>query len=205
MDESLDDSIKLAVLGEGGVGKSALSLQYVQELFIDNYDPTIQDNYRKNIHLQDKFYDLDILDTAGQDEFTTLRSQYMKHYEAFLLVCSITSMSSLIELRKFSKEIFRSKCFPGESQPRHRIPCLIVINKIDLPQNLRQFDESNIKVIANELGFDYIFTSAKENQFVSNAFETICHMAIDSRRERIEMFNEAKGRSKPTGCKCSLM
>jgi len=129
----------------------------------------------------------------------------MKHYEAFLLVCSITSMSSLIELRKFSKEIFRSKCFPGESQPRHRIPCLIVINKIDLPQNLRQFDESNIKVIANELGFDYIFTSAKENQFVSNAFETICHMAIDSRRERIEMFNEAKGRSKPTGCKCSLM
>ena len=45
MNESMDDEIKIAVVGEGGVGKSALSLQYVQELFIDNYDPTIQDNY----------------------------------------------------------------------------------------------------------------------------------------------------------------
>lgn len=70
--DDYDDCIRLAVVGEGGVGKSALSLQYVQELFIDDYDPTIQDNYRKNIHLENKFYELDILDTAGQDEFTAL-------------------------------------------------------------------------------------------------------------------------------------
>lgn len=201
----MDDEIKIAVVGEGGVGKSALSLQYVQELFIDNYDPTIQDNYKKNVHLNDKFYELDILDTAGQDEFSSLRSQFMKSYEAFLLVCSITSPSSLHELKKFSKEIFRSKCLPGESQPRSRIPCLIVVNKIDLPENKWRFSEQNLKVVANELGFDYIYTSAKDNRFVSNAFETICHMAVESRRERIEAFAEAQRQNKTTGCQCVLM
>ena len=94
-------------VGPGGVGKSALALQYVQQLFVDTYDPTIQDNYRKKVNIQGKWYTLDILDTAGQDEFSALRSQYMANYEAFLLVCSVTSVPSLVELRDFYKEIYR--------------------------------------------------------------------------------------------------
>ena len=119
------------IVGAGGVGKSALALQYVQQLFVDTYDPTIQDNYRKKVNIYGTWYTLDILDTAGQDEFSALRSQYMSNYEAFLLVCSVTAMQSLMELKDFHKEIFRSKCHPGEFQPRHRIPCILVGNKIE--------------------------------------------------------------------------
>jgi len=220
MDPTLtSDSIKVAVVGEGGVGKSALSLQYVQQLFVEDYDPTIQDNYRKNICVNNEFYELDILDTAGQDEFTALRSQYMRSYECFLLVCSITSSSSLIELKKFCKEIIRSKTPPGQFEPDYLIPCLIVVNKVDLPERMRQFDENALKVVANELGYNYIFTSAKQNRYVDKTFETICQMAIESREERLKLWRSMRGNSMEletdgadgkgtkscSSCRCSIM
>lgn len=40
---------KLVVLGSGGVGKSALTVQFVQGIFLGKYDPTIEDCYRKVI------------------------------------------------------------------------------------------------------------------------------------------------------------
>ena len=42
---------KLVVLGSGGVGKSALTVQFVQGIFVEKYDPTIEDSYRKQVRL----------------------------------------------------------------------------------------------------------------------------------------------------------
>ena len=55
----------LVVLGSGGVGKSALTVQFVQGLFVESYDPTIEDAYKKQIEVDDKLCSLQILDTAG--------------------------------------------------------------------------------------------------------------------------------------------
>lgn len=55
------------VVGGGGVGKSALTIQLIQAHFVDEYDPTIEDSYRKQIRLDDEAALLDILDTAGQE------------------------------------------------------------------------------------------------------------------------------------------
>ena len=54
------------VLGDGGVGKSALTLQYVQHNFIDYHDPTIEDAYQQRTVIDSEPCLLDILDTAGQ-------------------------------------------------------------------------------------------------------------------------------------------
>lgn len=40
---------KLVVVGAGGVGKSALTIQLIQNHFVDEYDPTIEDSYRKQV------------------------------------------------------------------------------------------------------------------------------------------------------------
>ena len=42
---------KLVVLGTGGVGKSALTVQFVQNIFVERYDPTIEDSYRKQVFI----------------------------------------------------------------------------------------------------------------------------------------------------------
>ncbi|VDL91872.1 unnamed protein product [Schistocephalus solidus] len=56
---------KLVVLGSGGVGKSALTVQFVQNIFVEKYDPTIEDSYRKQIDVDGQQCMLEILDTAG--------------------------------------------------------------------------------------------------------------------------------------------
>ena len=57
---------RIVVLGDGGVGKSALTLQYVQHNFIDYHDPTIEDAYQQRTVIDCEPCLLDILDTAGQ-------------------------------------------------------------------------------------------------------------------------------------------
>ena len=55
---------KLVIVGGGGVGKSALTIQLIQNHFIDEYDPTIEDSYRKQVTIDDETCLLDILDTG---------------------------------------------------------------------------------------------------------------------------------------------
>jgi len=71
--------IKIVVLGTGGVGKSALTVQFVQGIFVDKYDPTIEDSYRKPFEVDGEQKVLEILDTAGTEQFTAMRDLYMKN------------------------------------------------------------------------------------------------------------------------------
>ncbi|KAI7105883.1 Ras-like [Hortaea werneckii] len=76
---------KLVVVGGGGVGKSCLTIQLIQSHFVDEYDPTIEDSYRKQCVIDDEVALLDVLDTAGQEEYSAMREQYMRTGEGFLL------------------------------------------------------------------------------------------------------------------------
>jgi len=67
--------LKLVVLGPGGVGKSSCTIRYVQNKFIEEYDPTIEDSYRKQVTVDNNPYLLEILDTAGQEEYAVMRDQ----------------------------------------------------------------------------------------------------------------------------------
>jgi small GTP-binding protein len=80
--------IREVIVGGGGVGKSALTIQLIQNNFIEEYDPTIgafffvggtliceEDSYRKQVTIDDETCLLDILDTAGQEEYSAMRDQ----------------------------------------------------------------------------------------------------------------------------------
>jgi len=59
---------KVVVLGGGGVGKSALTVRFVHSLFVEKYDPTIEDSYRRTINVDGITVSLEVLDTAGTEQ-----------------------------------------------------------------------------------------------------------------------------------------
>ncbi|CAO3676639.1 hypothetical protein G6F56_012005 [Rhizopus delemar] len=116
---------KLVVLGSGGVGKSALTVQFVQAIFVEKYDPTIEDSYRKQVEVDGYQCMLEILDTAGTEQFTAMRDLYMKNGQGFVLVFSITLRSTLTDLDEIREQIIRVK---GSDN----VPMVLVGNKCDL-------------------------------------------------------------------------
>ena len=91
---------KLVVVGAGGVGKSALTIQLIQNHFVDEYDPTIEDSYRKQVVIDGETCLLDILDTAGQEEYSAMRDQYMRTGEGFLIVFAVNNAKSFEDITK---------------------------------------------------------------------------------------------------------
>merc|ERR1712088_702037 len=100
---------KISVVGGGGVGESAITIQFIQSYFVTDYDPTIEDSYTKQCVIDDTVAKLDILDTAGQEESSAMREQYMRSGEGFLLVFSLADRTSFGEIYKFHKQILRVK------------------------------------------------------------------------------------------------
>jgi small GTP-binding protein len=68
----------------GAVGKSALAIQIVHDYFITDYDPTIEDSYKRVLAVDNEIIQLDILDTAGQDDFAPMRPSYTRQAKASL-------------------------------------------------------------------------------------------------------------------------
>ncbi|KAJ7847214.1 P-loop containing nucleoside triphosphate hydrolase protein [Mycena olivaceomarginata] len=87
------DHWTVAVLGSGNVGKTVLAIQ--------TYDPTIEDSYRKQLVVDNHMCYMDVIDTAGQEEYTILRGQWVRPSQAFVLVYSITLRSTLDRLEVF--------------------------------------------------------------------------------------------------------
>lgn len=145
---------KLVVVGDGGVGKSAITIQFFQKLFVTDYDPTIEDSYIQHTEVDDVLCILDVLDTAGQEEFSAMREQYMRKGDGFLLVYSVTDRQSYENVKHFYTQILRVK-------DKEHYPMLLVANKIDLV-SLRKVTEEEGQLLANELDIAYIETSAKD-------------------------------------------
>jgi len=153
------------VVGGGGVGKSCLTIQLIQSHFVDEYDPTIEDSYRKQCVIDDEVALLDVLDTAGQEEYSAMREQYMRTGEGFLLVYSMTSRQSFEEIVTFQQQILRVK-------DKDYFPIIVVGNKCDL-ESERQVSTEEGKQLARSFGCKFIETSAKSRINVDNAFYDI--------------------------------
>jgi len=153
---------KLVVVGGGGVGKSALTIQFIQSHFVDEYDPTIEDSYRKQCVIDEEVALLDVLDTAGQEEYGAMREQYMRTGEGFLLVYSITSRSSFDEIQGFHQQILRVK-------DKDYFPVVVVANKCDLEYERQVGPREGIE-LARHFGAVCIETSAKQRIMVDEVF-----------------------------------
>ncbi|XP_054695187.1 ras-related protein Rap-2c isoform X2 [Grus americana] len=102
---------KVVVLGSGGVGKSALTVQFVTGTFIEKYDPTIEDFYRKEIEVDSSPSVLEILDTAGTEQFASMRDLYIKNGQGFILVYSLVNQQSFQVLIRMPPLLNPTQCW----------------------------------------------------------------------------------------------
>lgn len=154
------------------MGKSALTIRLTQAEFANEYDPTIEDSYRYYCEIDGVKASLDILDTAGQEEYSSMRDMYMKTGEGFMLVFSLTDRASFEEIASFYNQIMRVK---GESVPF--VPMMMVGNKSDLSAE-RQITQEEGIALAQRFNCAYIETSAKIDENVTDAFHGVVKMIM---------------------------
>ncbi|KJZ75738.1 Ras-related protein Rap-1b [Hirsutella minnesotensis 3608] len=167
---STSRELHVVVLGAGGVGKSCLTAQFVHNEWIESYDPTIEDSYRTHIQVDGRQVVLEILDTAGTEQFVAMRDLYMKTGQGFLLVFSITSPSSLAELASLREEIIRIK-------DDENVPLVIVGNKADLEES-RAVPRAKAFSVSQRWGAPYYESSARTRTNVDEVFVDLCRQML---------------------------
>jgi len=153
---------KCVIVGAGGVGKSALTIQLIQGHFVDEYDPTIEDSYRKQVTIDNETCLLDVLDTAGQEEYSAMRDQYMRTGQGFILTYAITSRQSYDEMNVFRDQIHRVK-------DADHVPIVLAGNKCDL-EDERQITKQEAADLAKQWAVPMYETSALARINVEEVF-----------------------------------
>lgn len=173
---------KVVVLGSGGVGKSALTVKFVTGQFVEKYDPTIEDFYRKEIDVDNNPSILEILDTAGTEQFASMRDLYIKNGQGFLLIYSLLNRQTFTDLKPMRDQILRVKNSDS-------VPLILVGNKSDMFDE-REVSANEAKVLAEEWSCPHFETSAKNNSNVDEVFTEIVR----------RMKTTQKGSSSKGGC-----
>lgn len=166
------NELNIVIMGSGGVGKSALANRYTNDVFVHSYDSTIEDTYRKETMIDDKSVTLEILDTAGQEDFRSMHDSWIENGDGFLLVYDITNKNTFDELQSFYLKIRRRKS---------DVPILLTGNKCDMADEYRKIAKTEGEKLAKDWGVPcvpFLETSAKESSNVHAAFEDLARLMI---------------------------
>ena len=163
--------MKITVLGKGVVGKSSLTYRFINYNAPQEHDPTIEDRYKSNIQINGKDYEVEILDTAGEDDYQNMMDMWISFGEGFLLVFAINDEESF--------DVIKSK-YERVKKGKHnaKVPILLVGNKQDL-ENDRKITYEQAKQVAQGWGVEYIETSAKTNFNCKEAFEKMAQKIVE--------------------------
>ncbi|XP_063141720.1 GTP-binding protein Rheb isoform X1 [Rattus norvegicus] len=149
-------SRKIAILGYRSVGKSSLTIQFVEGQFVDSYDPTIENTFTKLITVNGQEYHLQLVDTAGQDEYSIFPQTYSIDINGYILVYSVTSIKSFEVIKVIHGKLL-------DMVGKVQIPIMLVGNKKDLHmERVISYEEG--KALAESWNAAFLESSAKENQ-----------------------------------------
>jgi len=154
---------KVVLLGAGGVGKTALVLRFAENKFSSDYDPTLEDLYQDKVYIVDgEPIKLDVLDTAGQEEYQSLHENWINEGDAAMIVYSVTEKISFEEAEIIYEKIMKIRY-------EDDFPIVLVGNKIDLT-TLIKVKSNEAHQVAKSWNVPHFQTSAKENIEVQDAF-----------------------------------
>lgn len=143
----MGQDIKLMVVGDGSVGKTCLLISYTTNSFPGEYVPTVFDNYNANAIVEGNPVNLGLWDTAGSEEYDTLRPLSYPGTDVFLICFSLFSPESFENvIKKWYKEI-------TEHAPD--TPIILVGTKLDLrgkAEAIQSLKENSQEPISTEKG-----------------------------------------------------
>ncbi|PQE09555.1 Ras family protein [Rutstroemia sp. NJR-2017a BBW] len=209
--------ITITILGDGGVGKSALTLRLVKSQWTSDYDPTIEDSYTLTRRIDGQTYHLAITDTAGQEEYRGMWASANFKSDAFLLVYDITNWGSLEQLAYFDDLIEmerevrgeeRGNVAAGKGRDRDRDgrergarereydllePVKFVAgNKCDLQESREVSAQKGVQW-ARSHNCGFMETSARSMVNIEETFELIVRRVVERRRSANEEGREGEG------------
>lgn len=129
---------------------------------------------------------LEILDTAGTEQFASMRDLYIKNGQGFLIVYSITSFQTFMDIKSMRDQIVRVK-------GTEKVPVVLVGNKVDLAHQ-REVSTEEGQALATAWNCNFLETSAKTTRNVNDIF-------IDVVRE----MSTLKNRKNQSCCSCTLL
>lgn len=189
--------ISITICGDGGCGKSSITLRLVRSQWTSEYDPTIEDSYSITRRIDGQTYHLSLTDTAGQEEYRGMWASSNLGADAFLLVYDITSASSLDALGYFNDLIDmeaetrldnasraqRAGLAPSHDSGTRTIPPVKIVagNKCDL-QESRDVPASMGLDWARRRGCGFMETSARLEVNIEETFALIVRRVVEGRR-----------------------
>uniref|UniRef100_A0A4W5NUG2 GTP-binding protein Rheb n=1 Tax=Hucho hucho TaxID=62062 RepID=A0A4W5NUG2_9TELE len=148
---------KIAVIGYRSVGKSSLTIQFVEGQFVDSYDPTIENTFNKMVSVNGQDFNLQLVDTAGQ-----VCMLYIALHYSFYFFTSV----SLFEV----VQVLHDKLL--DMVGKIQVPTVLVGNKKDLHME-RVIKPEEGKKLADSWGAAFMESSAKENETAVELFKRI--------------------------------
>ncbi|XP_040518997.1 GTP-binding protein Rheb isoform X1 [Gallus gallus] len=171
-------------------GKSSLTIQFVEGQFVDSYDPTIENKNKQHHYFAGSFvicgmaggsyflkaftklitvngqeYHLQLVDTAGQDEYSIFPQTYSIDINGYILVYSVTSIKSFEVIKVIHGKLL-------DMVGKVQIPIMLVGNKKDLHmERVISYEEG--KALAESWNAAFLESSAKENQTAVDVFKRI--------------------------------
>lgn len=157
-------------MGFRSVGKSSLIIQFVENQFVDNYEPTIENTFTKNLKVGGQEFNLQVVDTAGQDEYTLIPLNYCMNINGFVIVYSVNSEKSF----RVAQTVYDKL---KDQQGDIGLPVVLVGNKKDLRmERIISFEEG--KKLADSWKAPFLEASAKENSSVTEIFEKVLQVIM---------------------------
>ena len=158
-----DYLLKYIMIGDASVGKSNLLLRFVYNTFQNEYHITIGVEFgEKNITYNQKIYQIQIWDTAGQEQFRSITRAYYKNSICALVVYDISRRESFNSVKQWIEDC--------KNYMTNNVVVVLVGNKCDL-EDSREVTKDEGQEVADSYGLLFFETSAKTGSNVNEVFE----------------------------------
>ena len=185
-----DRSVKVILIGDSGVGKTNILNRLVNNKFNDKYNPSLSLEYNNHsIKINNYIIRMQIWDTAGQEKYNSIISNYYRSAEVAIFVYSINDLKSYNSILEWYKELINEN-----NDENNNVKKILLGNKVDL-ENERKVEFKVADTFAKENGFEVFAeitckNDEKQTIFnISNIFDAIGKLFYDEYKQSRDIYN----------------